>query len=83
VIGATLRAALRGQRTRSYPPHRERRAARLAHVVASAPPSCASCRSGGTRREKICLRKADLFYAGPPNVQPRIAHKPRRDLSAR
>ena len=27
--------------------------------------------------------KADLFYAGPPNVQPRIAHKPRRDLSAR
>jgi endo-1,4-beta-xylanase len=27
--------------------------------------------------------KADLFYAGPPNVQPRITHKPRRDPSAR
>ena len=27
--------------------------------------------------------KADLLYAGPPSVQPRIAHKPRRDPSAR
>jgi endo-1,4-beta-xylanase len=34
-------------------------------------------------KRALNMVKADLFQAGPPNVLPRLAARPKRDVSAR